>query len=167
MGDDRQDGRMCPGVANQHPNSDRQAIREVRQTMRAHWFQHVPFEGLGSIEPWLEAHDFEVSRTRWYADETPPCMDGIDFLIVMGGPMSVNEEEGFPWLVREKQCVREFMETGKPVLGICLGAQLIASSLGAGVRRTQYKQHKKYQRPSHLRFPLSTDIPVRNHIFIG
>jgi GMP synthase-like glutamine amidotransferase len=60
-------------------------------------------------------------------------MDGIDFLIVMGGPMSVNEEERFPWLVREKQCVLEFMETGKPVMGICLGAQLIASSLGAGV----------------------------------
>ena len=108
--------------------------------MRAHWFQHVPFEGLGSIEPWLEAHDFEVSRTRWYADETPPCMDGIDFLIVMGGPMSVNEEEGFPWLVREKQCVREFMETGKPVLGICLGAQLIASSLGAGVYPNSVKE---------------------------
>jgi GMP synthase-like glutamine amidotransferase len=108
--------------------------------MRAHWFQHVPFEGLGSIEPWLKSHGFGVSRTRFFADEALPSMDGIDFLIVMGGPMSVNEEDRFPWLVREKQWVREFMETGRPVLGICLGAQLIASALGARVYPNPVKE---------------------------
>lgn len=51
----------------------------------------------------------------------------------MGGPMSVNDEEKFPWLVPEKQFVREMIESGKPVLGICLGAQIIANAMGAKV----------------------------------
>lgn len=101
--------------------------------MRAHFFQHVPFEGLGAIEPWLLDRGFAITRTAFFDDETPPDPADIDFLILMGGPMSVNDP--LPWLSVEKAWLRRFLETDKPVLGICLGAQLIASALGAAVRR--------------------------------
>jgi len=58
---------------------------------------------------------------------------GSTHLLVMGGPMSVNDEEDLPWLKTEKQIIRERVMKGQPVLGICLGAQLIASSFGAAV----------------------------------
>ncbi|MCH7226610.1 type 1 glutamine amidotransferase [Haloferula sp. A504] len=101
--------------------------------MHAHYFQHVPFEGLGAIEPWLREHGFGITRTAFFEGESPPAPEGIDFLIIMGGPMSVNDEATHPWLVGEKAFIRTFLDTGKPVLGICLGAQLIASALGARV----------------------------------
>lgn len=57
----------------------------------------------------------------------------VDFLLILGGPMSVNEEERFPWLIVEKEFVRAAIESGIPVLGICLGAQMIAHAMGARV----------------------------------
>ena len=102
--------------------------------MRSHIFQHVPFEGPGSIEPWLRAAGHHVTRTPFYTDGTTlPDVPDIDLLIVMGGPMSVNDEQQFPWLVAEKAFIRRTIDAGKPVLGICLGAQLIASAMGARV----------------------------------
>jgi GMP synthase-like glutamine amidotransferase len=62
-----------------------------------------------------------------------PHPNQIDLLVIMGGPMSINDEDAFPWLVPEKQFIREMIASGKPVLGICLGAQLIAGALGADV----------------------------------
>jgi GMP synthase-like glutamine amidotransferase len=101
--------------------------------MRAHYLQHVPFEGLGSIEPWLQAAGATVSGTRFFESPALPAIDAVDLLIVMGGPMSVNDEGTLPWLQPEKQLIRETIRAGKPVLGICLGAQLIASAMGARV----------------------------------
>lgn len=101
--------------------------------MKTHYFQHVPFEGLGSIENWLLDHDHSITCTHLYEAHTLPKPDDIDFLIIMGGPMSVNDEAQYPWLQKEKAFIRDFIDTGKPVLGICLGAQLIASALGAEV----------------------------------
>jgi len=108
--------------------------------MKAHYLQHVPFEGIGSVGPWLEAAGYKVSRTRLFAAEEPPSPDEIDFLVIMGGPMSVNDEGEYPWLVREKQFVRDVIAAGKPVLGVCLGAQLIANCLGARVYRNAVKE---------------------------
>jgi len=101
--------------------------------MRAHLLQHVPFEGLGSIEPWLQANGAEVTATRFFANPDLPNPRDVDLLIVMGGPMSVNDERDFPWLATEKRFVREVIEADKAVVGVCLGAQLIASALGAPV----------------------------------
>ena len=108
--------------------------------MHAHYLQHVPFEGLGSIEPWLETAGYEITKTAFYESAALPDPGKIDFLIVMGGPMSVNDEARHPWLVSEKAFVRHFSDTGKPVLGICLGAQIIASALGARVYPNREKE---------------------------
>ena len=84
--------------------------------MRAHYFQHVPFEGLGSIAPWLAAAGFEITSTRFFAPPELPDLNEIDLLVVMGGPMSVNDEAELPWLIQEKRFIREAIQAGKPVL---------------------------------------------------
>ena len=108
--------------------------------MKAQVFQHVPFEDLGSIRPWLDERGAEIAYTRFFAGESPPPLDGIDLLIVLGGPMSVNDEAELPWLVDEKQAVRDAVARGVPLLGLCLGAQMLASALGARVYRNAHKE---------------------------
>lgn len=133
--------------------------------MRAHYLQHVPFEGLGSIEPWLKAKGYELTQTRFFESTDLPDIKAIDLLVIMGGPMSVNDEDKFRWLVSEKQFVREVIESGKPVLGICLGAQMIASAMGARVFSNPVKEIGWF--PIHtvdsidgdiFRFPLSETV---------
>lgn len=101
--------------------------------MRAHYLQHVPFEGLGSIEGWLLSAGFEITSTKFYETPDFPGVDEIDLLIVMGGPMSVNDEKKYSWLKQEKNFIKNAILSGMPVLGICLGAQLIAGVMGAEV----------------------------------
>ena len=108
--------------------------------MRAHYLQHVPFEGLGSIEAWLRGAGYKITCTRFFESASVPDLDDVDCLVVMGGPMSVNDEEDFPWLVQEKDFIRRAIESGKPVLGVCLGAQLIASACGARVYPNRCKE---------------------------
>lgn len=103
--------------------------------MIAQVFQHVPFEDIGSIRGWLEQREAEIRYTRFFAGDNPPNVDSFDMLIVMGGPMSVTEEDRYPWLVGEKAVVRAALEAGKPVLGVCLGAQMMANALGAEIRK--------------------------------
>lgn len=108
--------------------------------MRAHYLQHVPFEGLGSIEGWLSRAGYAITVSRLFESPTLPRPDDVDLLIAMGGPMSVNDEADLPWLVDEKTLVRACIQRGTPVLGVCLGAQLIASALGARVYRNREKE---------------------------
>ena len=103
--------------------------------MNVHWLQHADFEDLGCIAPWLAAHGCTVTGTRLHAGEAPPPADSFDALIVMGGPMNVYEHERHPWLAPEKKLIRAALESSKRVLGICLGAQLVAEVLGAPVSR--------------------------------
>ncbi len=108
--------------------------------LRAHYLQHVSFEGPGSIGPWLAAQHYETTCTKFFESTHLPAPEEVDLLIVLGGPMSVNDEQVFPWLVQEKAFVRRFIETGKPVLGVCLGAQLIATVAGAKVYPNRTKE---------------------------
>ncbi len=108
--------------------------------MHAHFLQHVPFEGLGSIEIWLRTAGYEITDTHFYESPELPDVDQFDLLVVMGGPMSVNDEDKYPWLALEKKFIREIIESGKPVLGICLGAQLIANAMGAKVYPNPMKE---------------------------
>ena len=108
--------------------------------MNVHVLQHVAFEGLGSIAQWLDAAGLQTSYTRFFADDPLPALDRVDMLIALGGPMSVNDEAALPWLAAEKQFVRDVVARDVPVLGVCLGAQLIASALGARVFRGAVKE---------------------------
>ncbi len=101
--------------------------------MNIHVLQHVAFEGLGSIARWASGRDARVTWTRFYQDPRIPRLDDVDLLVAMGGPMSVNDEGEFPWLVDEKACIRDAIARRVPTVGICLGAQLIANALGARV----------------------------------
>ena len=103
--------------------------------MRVHYIQHVPYEGLGSIMGWLEARSAQVSSTKTYEGSKFPGVDEFDWLIVMGGSMSANDEADHPWLVQEKRLIAEAIDASRVVIGICLGAQLIASALGGRVYR--------------------------------
>jgi GMP synthase (glutamine-hydrolysing) len=108
--------------------------------MNIHYFQHVPFEGIGSIETWAASRRHSVSSIRLYAGDPIPCLEQLDWLIIMGGPMSVHDEAHNPWLIPEKRFIEAALKAGKVVIGICLGAQLVAQVLGAGVYRNEHKE---------------------------
>lgn len=108
--------------------------------MKIHWLQHVEFEGLGCIESWLIENGHEVSCTRLWAGEKVPMVGTVDGLIVMGGPMGIYDHDNYPWLAAEKKFIKAAIDQDKPVLGICLGAQLIADVLGAEVKPGQHKE---------------------------
>jgi GMP synthase-like glutamine amidotransferase len=108
--------------------------------MRAHYLQHVPFEELGSIEDWLRQAGYEITATRLYQSEKLPDIADLDFLVVMGGPMSVNDVDEYPWLDVEKKFIKKAIAAGVPTLGVCLGAQLIANSLGGEVYPNPVKE---------------------------
>jgi GMP synthase-like glutamine amidotransferase len=101
--------------------------------MNVHVLQHVPFEGLGSIEVWLLQRGACITYTRFFESIHLPELTDLDLIIVLGGPISVNDEDQLPWLRQEKQYIAEAIANNKAVLGICLGAQLMASALGARV----------------------------------
>jgi len=89
---------------------------------------------------WLESHGADVSYTRFFEDPALPQLNDIDLIIAMGGPMSVNDESTLPWLRAEKRFIRDAMKRSVPTLGVCLGAQLIASALGSRVYRNSQKE---------------------------
>lgn len=119
---------------------DRNLVRPPGPAMRIHYLTHVPFEKLGAMEPWLRDHGARLTATRLYHGETLPAPDEIDALIVMGGPMGADDEARFPWMAAEKAFIGQCIDAGKKVLGVCLGAQLIARVLGAPVTRNPERE---------------------------
>ncbi len=101
--------------------------------------QHVPFETPGYILDWAKAQKKEVAIVHVYQNQNFPNANVVDMMVLMGGPMSVHDEKDYPWLIEEKRYIEDVINKNKKVLGICLGAQLIAQVLGARV----YKNHTK------------------------
>jgi GMP synthase-like glutamine amidotransferase len=108
--------------------------------MRIQVLQHVPFEGLGSISPWATEKGYAVRTCGLFRDDPLPDPEQFDWLIVLGGPMGVYDEARHPWLVDEKRLIEAALRAEKTVLGICLGAQLIATVLGKKVTRNQQRE---------------------------
>lgn len=105
-----------------------------------HWIQHVPFEGLGSMETWFSDQGHTLFCTRLWAGDTLPALDTFDALLVMGGPMGIYDHDEYPWLIAEKEFLSQVVGRGIPTLGICLGAQLLADVLGAKVSANPDKE---------------------------
>lgn len=108
--------------------------------MRVHWLQHAEHESLGSIATWLAQRGHRVRGTRLHARDELPAPDEFDWLIVMGGPMNIYEHDRHPWLIHEKALIRDACVRNKKVLGICLGAQLLADVLGGRVSKNRYDE---------------------------
>lgn len=102
--------------------------------------QHVPFEGLGSIQAWLDARGAAVECVRFFAGEIPDSERRFDLVIVLGGPMSVHDTAIYPWLCSEQAYLHALCIEGRALLGICLGAQLIARALGADVSPARQRE---------------------------
>jgi GMP synthase-like glutamine amidotransferase len=100
---------------------------------RIHCFQHVPYESPEYIAAWAAEHHYPVSVSHLYEGETAPAPDEFDWLVVLGGPMGVADEATHPWLTAEMGAIETAIARGKTIVGVCLGAQLIAHVLGARV----------------------------------
>lgn len=108
--------------------------------MKFHYIQHVPFEAPGYISQYLKNENHSITGTRMFNNERIVDIDTIDFLIVLGGPMSVNEENKIKWITEEKRYIEKYIKSDKPILGICLGAQIIANVIGAKVYKNDEKE---------------------------
>lgn len=100
--------------------------------------QHVDFEGPAEIENWCRQTGNEYKVYRLFLGEALPKAERTDFLVILGGPMSVLDE--LPWLEEERQLIRVLISQGKPVFGVCLGGQQIAKTLGADIFQGEYRE---------------------------
>jgi len=131
-------------------------------TLRIHALYHVDFEELSYIKQWADNKGHHITVTRFYENDPLPAQGSFDWLIIMGGPMSIHDENDFPWLADEKAFIHQSIDAGKTVIGVCLGAQLIADSLGAKVAPSGIKEVGWLPiqlTKQGLKHPLLTDLP--------
>jgi GMP synthase (glutamine-hydrolysing) len=107
---------------------------ERKHPVRVRAFQHTPTEPLGYFEQIFSDTEIPFEYAQLW-DGDPVSMGNATHLVFLGGPMSVNDEQELPWLREEKELIRRAVKQRVPVLGLCLGAQLIASAHGATVYR--------------------------------
>ena len=108
--------------------------------MRTLILQHTPEEKPGTLEQWLESARFPFHVHHFYEAEQGPTAAAYDWLVILGGPMNVDDEEEHPWLKAEKEFLRAWIAGGKPVLGLCLGSQLLAQALGGTVEKNEVRE---------------------------
>jgi GMP synthase (glutamine-hydrolysing) len=104
-------------------------------------FQHVPYEPLGTLDPLLKEAGFRIRYVNFGRDpHQRPSLEKYAALIVLGGPMNAHQIDTYPNLVTEVDVIREAVDSGMSVLGICLGAQLLAKALGGRVSRNEERE---------------------------
>jgi GMP synthase (glutamine-hydrolysing) len=103
--------------------------------------QHIRWEKPGIISDCLESAGISTHIIRAFEGEPiPPAMNGAAGLVLMGGPMGVYDWLEFPFLLEEQRLIEQALKEDKPVLGVCLGCQLLAATLGAKVRKGEQKE---------------------------
>jgi GMP synthase-like glutamine amidotransferase len=100
----------------------------------------VPFEGPAAIAEWVNRRGHTLEISRLYGGDELPSPEHCDQILVMGGPMGVHDLADHPWLAEEKAFLREAIAAGKHIVGVCLGAQLLADVLGGRVYRGAHKE---------------------------
>lgn len=108
--------------------------------MLIHAIRHVPYEGLGYIDDWISDTRLQKRETLLTESQELPTPDDFDALVIMGGPMSIHDENLYPWLGMEKKLIKDTIDRGKKVLGICLGSQLVAHCIGGRVYPNLYRE---------------------------
>lgn len=108
--------------------------------MNMHCLAHVPFEDAANIGRWVKLRGHSLTYTHFFKDEPLPPLDRFDMLAIMGGLMNVYEHDDYPWLVAEKAFIRKAIDAGKKIVGVCLGAQLLADVLGGRVSANAHKE---------------------------
>jgi GMP synthase-like glutamine amidotransferase len=106
----------------------------LKNSIRVRAFQHTPSEPLGYFEQIFSEDNIPFDYVHLWNDD-PVRIGDANGIIFLGGPMSVNDEKEYSWIKEEKKLIREAVKKRIPVLGLCLGAQLIASAHGATVYR--------------------------------
>jgi GMP synthase-like glutamine amidotransferase len=134
--------------------------------MKIHCIRHEPFEGLASIELWIRHNNHSLSYTRTYLHQRFPDEVSFDMLIIMGGTASIYERDKIPWLAAEKKFILKAVKAGKKVLGICLGAQILADLTGANVYSGLEKEIGWFPVKFNKReLPGFSFLPARTHVF--
>jgi len=104
-------------------------------------FQHVPYEPLGTLDPLLKEAGFRIRYVNFGREpDSRPILDGYEALIILGGPMNSDQIATYPNLITEVDIIREAVDRDISVLGICLGAQLLAKALGGTVGRNETRE---------------------------
>lgn len=106
--------------------------------------EHAPHENPGIILDWIEENKFSLKTVKTFAGEKLPEQHNYDFLIIMGGPQSPRETDIYPYISDEINFTKHAIESGKHILGICLGAQIISESLGNKTQKSEYREYGFY-----------------------
>jgi GMP synthase (glutamine-hydrolysing) len=119
----------------------RNAGQELSAVRKLLVFQHVAHEILGTLNPLFKSSGFRIRYVNFGRHpDAQPKLDGYNGLVVLGGPMNVDQTDTYPYLLTETRLIQQALDDQIPVLGICLGAQLIARALGAKVKRGREKE---------------------------
>ncbi|MGM9908198.1 type 1 glutamine amidotransferase [Limosilactobacillus sp.] len=106
--------------------------------MRINVLQHTPNEGPGSIQDWAHAHGHDFYVYHPYQFGNLPTAAETDLLVILGGPMSPNDD--LPWIEQERVLIRQLLDQHKPIFGACYGAQQIAKTLGCQIGKAPHKE---------------------------
>ena len=144
--------------------------------MKIHCLQHLKNETLGNLGVWIFQNGHTLTKTLLYEESLFPDPEEFDLLLIMGGTMSVYQEDEYQWLKPEKEFVKKAIKTGRPILGCCFGAQMTAEVLGGKVAKNRFKEigwhtvrsiEKNLNNNSNLRDSISLKLPpCMTHSFI-
>ncbi|KRM14320.1 hypothetical protein FD31_GL002012 [Companilactobacillus nantensis DSM 16982] len=106
--------------------------------MRINVLQHTPNEGPGMIQDWSDKNGYEMFIYHPYQFGYLPTADETDMLVILGGPMSPNDD--LPWIKQERELIQELLNQDKPIFGVCYGAQQIVKTMGYQVTKSPAKE---------------------------